>query len=180
MLDRESLKILMNEVPVFDQLTGTQRETLAEFINYAFCGQGKALFKEGDKGGSLYYIISGRVEIQKRGAGGKKSVLSVYRKGVTIGEMSLLEPDAVRSATIVAVEDTELLQLSRQNFEEILRNHPEIGIQMMRNIALHLSLRLKDASGKVADLTAITKLTNEGRHEIPPDMKDKIKHDRRS
>ena len=169
----------MNEVPVFDQLTSGQRETLAEFIQYAYCGQGKALFKEGDRGGSLYYIISGRVEIQKRGAGGKKTVLSIYRKGVTIGEMSLLEEEAIRSATIVALEDTELLQLTRPNFEEILKSHPDIGIRMLRNIALHLSLRLKDASGKLSDLTAITKLTKEGRKVIPDDMKGKIDHDRR-
>jgi CRP-like cAMP-binding protein len=177
-VDAVTIKILMGEIPLFDQLTHVQKEHLAEFIQYAFYKSNKAIFTEGEKGETLYYIISGRVEVIKDSLSGEKTVLAKYRKGVTIGEMSLVD-NSTRSATVRATEDTEMLYLTRENFEKILGLYPQTGIRVLKNIAAHLSLRLRDASGKLADLSAYTKFDDIGRHEIPDDYTDSIKVNRR-
>lgn len=173
-----TIKILMDEIPLFDQLTPLQKEHLSEFMQYVFYNKDKTVFTEGEKGGTLYYIISGKVEVIKESLSGEKTVLSKYRKGVTIGEMSLVDKSA-RSATVRAIEETEMLCLTGENFEKTLQLYPQTGIRLLKNIATHLSMRLRDASGKLADLTAYTKFDSAGRHEIPDEYSDNVKTDRR-
>lgn len=177
-MDPATIKILMEEIPLFDQLTHVQKEHLAEFIQYVFYKSNQSVFSEGEKGGTLYYIISGKIEVIKESLAGEKTILAKYRKGVTIGEMSLVDK-STRSATVKTVEDTEMLYLTRENFEKILELYPQTGIRVLKNIASHLSLRLRDASGKLADLSAYTKFDDEGRHILPDEMRSEIKTDRR-
>jgi len=177
-MESATLKILMGEIPLFDLLNHLQKDHLAEFIQYSFYKKGSVVFSEGEKGGTLYYIISGKVEVIKESMAGEKTVLAKYRKGVTIGEMSLVDK-STRSATVKAVEDTEMLYLNSASFEEILKLHPQTGIQLLKNIASHLSMRLRDASGKLADLSAYTKFDDEGRRDIPKEFSDTGKIDRR-
>ena len=109
------------------------------------------LCREGTVGDSLFYVVSGRVEIRKESVDGRQTVLALFNKGSSVGEMSLVE-DSPRSATVSAIEDSELLILTRENFERILNEHPYIGIKILRNLAKSLSARLRHISGRFADV----------------------------
>ena len=69
---------------------------------------------------------------------------------VTIGEMSVVD-NFPRSATAKARTETSFLTLTQKNFDEILKNHPEIGIKILKGISRLLSLNLRKTSSRLAD-----------------------------
>ena len=74
---------------------------------------GDTLFREGEEGDNAYIIETGSIEISIEVAGAKKTIATLGKDEI-IGEMALIA-DAPRSATAVAVEDSELLVLKRDH-----------------------------------------------------------------
>lgn len=147
----EYIKTLMCEVPEFDQLDGDEIDLLSRHIFHRHVAGGTTLCREGSVGDSLYYIINGRIEIRKESVDGRQAILARFGKGSSVGEMSLVE-DSPRSATATAIEDVEILILTRAGFETLLTTHPQIGVKVLRNIAKSLSKRLRFTSGRFADV----------------------------
>jgi CRP-like cAMP-binding protein len=147
----EHIKALMCEVPQFDQLDNDELDILGRNVSYRRVPQGMVLCREGTVGDALFYVVDGKIEIKKESMDGRQTVLAQFNKGSTVGEMSLIEESA-RSATAVAMEDVELLILTRDHFEKIIEQYPYIGLKILRNIAKSLSNRLRHTSGRFADV----------------------------
>jgi len=147
----EYIKTLMCEVPQFDQLTTEELDVLAKHVFRQKAAKGTVLCKEGNQGDSLFFIISGIIEIKKESIDGRQTVLARFNKGASVGEMSLIE-NSPRSATAVVIEDSELLILTTDNFERLVDSSPQVGIKILRNIAKSLSVRLRHTSGRFADV----------------------------
>jgi CRP/FNR family cyclic AMP-dependent transcriptional regulator len=64
----------------------------------------------------------------------------------------LLESEGRRSATATALEDCELLSLSRKDFDEMITGYPRIGVAILRGVGKMLAERLRNTSGRFADL----------------------------
>ncbi len=97
---------------------------------------GDHVFSEGDLGTEMYIIHEGRVGIFQH-VGGEEKQLAVFEKGDFFGEMSLLE-DLPRTASAAALTDIKLLQINGATFSQMLRDHPEIAIRMMRKLSRRL------------------------------------------
>lgn len=78
---------------------------------------GEILFKAGDAGDALYIVAHGKVEVLTDGSRG--GAIAVLGAGHAFGEMSLLS-GGPRTATIRAVEDTELLQIGKHDFDQLV------------------------------------------------------------
>lgn len=87
-----------------------------EFEPFAL-NSGEALFRQGDPGDSLYLIVSGRVRILVSTSSNERAV-GELGAGEIVGEMGLL-CDEPRSATVIAVRDTQLARLSKEAFDRI-------------------------------------------------------------
>ena len=94
--------------------------------------KGATIIHEGTTGSDAYLILSGSVEVYKK-VGDEKLVLSRLVKGNIFGEMSLVD-DKPRSATIVALEDTEVRILSRERFESMLEQNPRAVIPLLKQV----------------------------------------------
>jgi len=94
--------------------------------------RGESLFQEGDAGDSLYLIRQGTVSIQQ-----KNKELSQLGEGSCIGELALLD-HLPRSATVIALEDTEFLKLTSQDFDDILLTYPEVSLGLLKILATRL------------------------------------------
>lgn len=152
-MDIARIKMFMCEIPMFDQLKPEDVPVMASFLEYRPVPPKTVLATEGQIGDSVFFIISGKVEIRKEGMDGKVAVMGQRGKGTTVGEIALVVENSMRIATIVAVDNVELLALSRGNFEKIIAKNPTIAIRILRNIAATLSQRVSQLSGKVADLS---------------------------
>jgi CRP-like cAMP-binding protein len=94
--------------------------------------KGATIIHEGTTGSNAYLVLSGSVEVYKK-VGDEKLVLSRLVKGNIFGEMSLVD-DKPRSATIVALEDTEVRILSRERFESMLEQNPRAVIPLLKQV----------------------------------------------
>lgn len=124
---------VLGRVPLFQGLPRTDLERIADLVNPREVNAGEFLFREGDPGDKFYVVFEGAVEILKERPLGDHERLAVKRGGEAFGEMSLLN-DAPRSASVRAVEDTQLLSVSKIEFEELLGGEA-IAVRLMRGLA---------------------------------------------
>lgn len=109
------------------------RRLMKKFIKNFEAGQ--VIFHEGEKGENMYFILSGAVNIIKKG-----QVIRVLKADEYFGEMSMLL-DAPRTATVVAAEsETQLVEISWENFHLILRENPSIVLAILKEQALRLKI----------------------------------------
>jgi lysophospholipid hydrolase len=98
---------------------------------------GQVLFREGDAGDSLYVMVTGRVRLLT-GAPGAESARCDLGPGELLGEVALLTGEP-RSATIVAVRDTELYRLGADSVEVYLFNEAPVARRIMTVLARRLA-----------------------------------------
>jgi len=146
------IKALMCEIPMFDQIRPDDVNVMASYLEYKQVNPGTVLAGEGQTGASVFFIVSGKVEIKKEGMDGKQASMGFRGKGTSVGEISLVADNPIRIATVVANERSEILVLSRANFEKIEAKNPSIAIRILKNIASTLSQRVGQLSGKLADM----------------------------
>lgn len=120
------------------------KDAFARFLKHF--PKGAVLFDEGDEGEEIYIIRTGRVAIKKRVPHGEV-VLAVLEKGDFFGEMALLER-IPRTASAEMVEDGDLIVLGSQDFDEMLKNIPEMAVRMLRKY----SLRLRETTRQIEEL----------------------------
>ncbi len=136
--------------PLFDGLREEELKIVAEHMDYAEIEVGGILFREGDRGESVCFVMEGVVDIIKESSPGDEVVIASLPKGRSIGEMAVID-NFPRSATAKARTETSFLTLTQKNFDEILNNHPEIGIKILKGISRLLSLNLRKTSSRLAD-----------------------------
>lgn len=97
---------------------------------------GDLLMREGDTGEEAYLILSGSVEVF-RTAGGQRVVLGSLKEGSIVGEMALIVNEA-RSASVAALEPTEVAVLNKNTFAQSLKRLPPSIEKMIRGLAQRL------------------------------------------
>src|SRR5689334_18241102 len=111
---------LLAQIPLFDTLAAEDLEALATRLTERTFKTGEAVFQKGDKGSSMYVVLSGAVQIFLPGSGDEpRVVLKDARTGEYFGELSLFD-DKPRSASVEAVVETTLLELTREDFGDHL------------------------------------------------------------
>ena len=103
-------------------------------------GAGESIVREGDEGDSLFIIRHGTVEVLAGGTDGKQVHIRDLTPPAFFGEMALMTGEK-RTATIRAKTDIELIELNRDAFGELFKNHPETAAQMGEVIAFRMSER---------------------------------------
>ena len=112
--------------------------------------RGDTIIREGDEGSSFFLILSGRVEVRK-GIGGDK-----YKKLVDLGPLDIFGEVCFlgvvcRSASVVALEATQVMEFSRSALETLIAVRPGIGLKLYRGIAHELAQRLAAVDGDLKD-----------------------------
>lgn len=121
---------LLKEVPLFQLLDEAERAQLAENLEVVRYAEGETIFHLGDPGDALYVISSGEVEAFCKNDTGERIVLEVSTRGDFFGELSLLDGGG-RSASVVAIRDTEALRLERADLEKFLRRNPGAAMDLL-------------------------------------------------
>ncbi len=104
---------------------------------------GATLFRQGDPGDALYVILTGRVRVLVDSDDGTPRAVAEIGRGESVGEMALLTGEP-RSATIVAIRDTQLLKLSRRAFERIVERSPRVMLVVTRRLVHRLQQMNRD------------------------------------
>lgn len=154
----QSLEVL-RAVPLFRQVPDADLQALAQLAREHTHHKGSVIVSQGDAGDALYLILRGQVRVTVVAEDGREVILSVLGPGSFFGEMALLD-DEPRSAHVIAMEDTTLLHLRRDDFRARLKLSPELAISLLRELSRRLrpaddtiaSLMLLDVNGRIARL----------------------------
>lgn len=111
--------------PLFELLSSEEREALAERLELEEYGEGDLVISEGERGTSMYVIVSGAVNVYTSGPRGRAVLLARLGEGDFFGEVSVLSGKP-RTATITASEPATLLRLDRPQLEQLVEEHPRI------------------------------------------------------
>jgi CRP-like cAMP-binding protein len=114
----------LRRVSVLSPLTDEQTITLAQKARDIFLATGQTLFREGDKGETLYVISHGHVEIVM-GTEGQTKLLRTLGPGDFFGEMAALTGQP-RVATARASGHLKLIEISKENLQEIIKADPTV------------------------------------------------------
>jgi signal transduction histidine kinase len=125
-------------------LSETSRAKLEGLLHDEHHPAQTVIFREGMPGDVLYIIWSGRVAIVKDLEEETPILLAYGEPGEILGEISLLE-NGPHSASVVAVEDTRLLRLSRDDLQKLVGEQSPIGIEIMGALGKIVSTRLRAA-----------------------------------
>jgi len=121
---------VLAEVPMFSLLDVEERSTLSELLDQVRFEKGDTIFNFGDSGECLYLVRSGRVEVLVVNYLGDKILLGENEPGDIFGEISLLD-GGPRTASAVAIEDTECLELDREKLLEFVARHPHAALDLL-------------------------------------------------
>ncbi len=124
------------------------------------------LIREGERGDTLFIILSGRVKVFSSSRDGKEVILDIHGPGETLGEMALDE--GVRSASVLALEPTVCSAISRDEMSRYIAAHPEFAMQLIARLIRRTRIAVEtvkrmallDVYGRV--ITLLTGLAPDG------------------
>ena len=130
-----------DQIPLLASLPAAEQAELVSCLRPATLPPGALLFREGDPGDSFYAIVAGEVEVIKALGTEDERLLRVQGPGKFLGELSLLEVDGRRTASVRARTPLTLLAMSRADFNALLLRRPALAVEVLRVI----SRRLREA-----------------------------------
>jgi DNA-binding response OmpR family regulator len=111
-------------------LTSTERETFSY-------DKKVAVYKEGQRARSVYYVVAGKIKIAKRTDEGKEFITNIYSRGDYFGYTSILK-DENYSDEAVTLEDTTLMLIPREDFLKLISNDIQIAQAFIKIITQNI------------------------------------------
>ncbi len=133
-MEREEI---LGKVPIFSGLHRRQLKRLSALMVPRNCSAGEVIFKEKDQAAGFFVITAGKVEVVRGADTDKPETLNTLGPGEFFGEMALFEGQA-RSATVRALEDTDLLAMTRWDFSAELSSNAEIAVAVLETVVRRL------------------------------------------
>lgn len=147
----ENNDAVLRKTQLFASLTESEMRTLCARVSKRPFGRGETLFNEGDKCHGLFVVATGRIRIFKLSPAGREQVLAVEEPGSSFAELPVFD-GGVYPASASALEDTEVLFISRKDFQNYCREHPEVALKVLAVVGS----RLRRLVGIIEDLSFTT------------------------
>src|SRR5690348_18365905 len=140
----------LRTVPLFTKLDDAELQRFAELTREKSYPKGSLILFEDDPGDSLFVVRDGRVKVVLIGEDGREVILGVLGVGEYFGELSLID-DRPRSAHVIAMEDSNLLVLRREDFRKRVESSPAVAWSLLTE----MSRRLRRADEKIGGLVLL-------------------------
>ncbi|MEP6920988.1 MAG: DUF1003 domain-containing protein [bacterium] len=122
--------VFLSSITMFELLDEGDRIALADVIDEMKVPAGHTLFQAGDPGDSLFIVRLGNIELFIKDTAGQKIVLTTAQPGDMFGELAMLDTGP-RTATAVALMDSEVLVLDRDDLVLLFKRKPEAALHML-------------------------------------------------
>jgi len=143
---REEKRKLLSQAPLFAGLSQNELDGLIHVARTRALKGREELFHKGDEGSEVYLVLRGRLKALTTSDEGDDVVFSILGEGELFGEVAFLG-SPVRTATVTALTETELLGIDRRDFLAFLKRQPEASMKLLSVLAN----RLKRVSELVED-----------------------------
>lgn len=116
---------ILRSTAIFEPLDDPELKLLSERVKRVVFGKGDIVIKQGDEGDSMFVVTGGKISVELRTKDGKYKRIGEMGYGGIVGEMSLMTGE-VRTATVRALTEVEMVVISKVAFAQILIKKPEI------------------------------------------------------
>lgn len=167
---------MQNVDTLFSGLSEIEQKHILERCAKRTVSPKTVIVSQGSGGRDMYIIVSGSLKVSVLSDEGKEISFVVLRQNDYFGELSLIDGRR-RSATVTAIEASELLVLSYAEYQQLLRQHPHTATQLLTRMLLTLANRLRatdelyqdsvflDVSERLAKFLLNASVEGEGEHE---------------
>jgi CRP-like cAMP-binding protein len=125
---------LIREVPLFANLSKRELEEIARIADEIDFPDGRELIREGARGREFFVLLDGAVEVTQDG-----HRINQLGAGDFFGEIALVLPSSVRTATVTASTPVEALVVTGPDFRSLLQRSPKIELKVLKAAAERLS-----------------------------------------
>ncbi len=147
---------IIMDIPFFAMLDGNELAIAARHMNYYEIAAGETLFKEGEPGDSVCFVIKGALEVYKEvSTDGRQVRIASVTKNRSIGEMAVID-EYTRSATVTASQPTSIVSLTKKGFDALLQENPKVGAAILKKVARLVCMNLRRTSSQLADILPVT------------------------
>ncbi|MGE0615608.1 MAG: cyclic nucleotide-binding domain-containing protein [Bacteriovoracia bacterium] len=150
--EQSSLIEALKDNVLFSTLNARELSYLARMVYERVYQQDENIFHQNDRGFGMYLIVKGRVAIKTMRHDGEVLVTTLG-KGSFFGELSLVDPENIRTATAAASERTVLAGFFKPDLLEILERKPAMGVKILHQLSTVLGRRLLETTEKITLLT---------------------------
>jgi CRP-like cAMP-binding protein len=155
------MAITLQSIPLFRELQKSEQETIARLLTDQTYHAGGTIYTTGEPSENLYIIAKGDVVITNE-LGKDIITLAELSVGYFFGERGLITEKQVHHAQARAkTDETTILKLSKNNYEKLKKDNPELGLMILSRIAAVLSERLTEDTTRIAIISAISDLVND-------------------
>jgi rhodanese-related sulfurtransferase len=119
---------------IIGALPQEKRDEITRAVETRVVAPGTVIFRQGDPGDSFYIVNSGKIRVFRRDRQGMETDLSILGPGDSFGEMALLTGES-RSANVEALEETRLVVLSKEQFDRILKDYPDLSLAFVKQMS---------------------------------------------
>ncbi len=142
---------ILRQTAIFASLTEKELDALARRALTKRFGQGELLFAEGDPCTGLFLVAAGKIRIFKLSASGREQILAIEGPGSSFAELPVFDGGAYPAAAS-ALEDSEVLFISRKDFQDFCREHPDVALKVIAVVGS----RLRRLVGIIEELSFTT------------------------
>lgn len=142
----------LRENVLFRTLTGRELRYLSNMVYERSFQPNEPIFREDDRGIGMYVISKGRVAIKTQTPQGEVHVTTLS-EGSFFGELALVDPSNIRTASAVAIERTLVIGFFKPDLMEILERRPAMGVKILFQLSTVLGRRLLETTEKITLLT---------------------------
>lgn len=116
----------VKKIPIFSEIEEQELNAILKIAKNLTFPQDSTIIKEGSKGDSIYFIISGIVSVSKKDKGGKDVMLDTLSDGDFFGEFGFFTGGR-RQATVVSASSVDLYEFKKQDMEDVAQKHPNVS-----------------------------------------------------
>lgn len=133
----QPVESVLRKTALFAGLNDKETSTLASRFSKRKIGRGEILFSEGDPCAGLFLVSAGKIRIYKDSADGRMQVLAMEEPGSSFAELPVFDGGNY-PASASAVEDSEVLFISRRDFQSFCREHPDFALKVIAVVGSRL------------------------------------------
>ena len=142
---------VLRKAPLFANLSDEEMGALCRRVTSKKYDRGEILFSEGDACRGLFVVGRGKIRIFKVSSSGREQILSVEGPGSSFAELPVFDGGDY-PASACASEESEVFFISRKDFQDFCREHPEVGLKVIAVVGS----RLRRLVGIIEDLSFTT------------------------
>jgi NTE family protein len=148
----------LRRLKVLADLTEAQIVLFVELVEPVQVKPNRVIVKMREPGDCMYLLLDGDVRVSQV-VDGRETILATLETGDFFGEVCLFD-DGLRTADVVAIRDCTLLKITKQAFDTMVAQHPDVGVLFLRAVMRAVVARVRAMDKKYVDSMMLARYWN--------------------